>query len=107
MYDSMAAKGAKSWSLGLLQFSPSKNKTGECPTSMQGRLSYNPLKIKRKRKESNMSDQISPTSIHVASVQKRVELARRLRCQVWADARAFVLIGSLSFYTANLKCIQV
>ena len=69
---------------------------------MQGRLSYDPLKIKRKRKESNMrTDQISPTSIHVASVQKRVELARRLR--VWADARAFPMY-CVHWFSALLHC---
>lgn len=62
-----------------------KNKTGECPTSTQYRLPCKPRKIKRKRKQSNMrTDQISPTSIHVVSGQKRVKLARRL----WWDANA-------------------
>jgi hypothetical protein len=57
------------------------------------------------------TDQISPTSIHVASVQKRVELARRLRDakygQMPVPFPCIVFIGSLSFYTAALKCIQV
>lgn len=99
----------KSWSPGLLQFSPSKNKTGECPTSMQGPLSYKPLKFKRKRKGSNMmTDQISPTSIHVTSVQKREELARRLRDakygQMPVPFPCIVFIGS-QFFCCGSKSV--
>lgn len=83
MYDySMAARGAKKLVSGPSPVTPPtpRTKLGECPTSMQCRLSYKPLKFKRKREGSNMvTDQISPTSLHVTSVQKREELARRLR----------------------------
>jgi hypothetical protein len=77
------SKGCKKVSLRDFSSSPPptpRTKLGECPTSMQCRLSYKPLKFKRKREGSNMvTDQISPTSLHVTSVQKREELARRLR----------------------------
>jgi hypothetical protein len=49
------------------QLNSPKNKTGECPTSMQYPAVLQTRKIKRKRKQSNnkRTDQMSPTSIHV------------------------------------------